>query len=94
MPKAVWNGRTVADSDETRLVQGSHYFPPDSIDRRYFRASPTRSVCPWRGEASYLTIEVDGEVNEDAAWFYPNPKDAAREIKDHVAFWRGVQIEP
>ncbi len=91
--RAVWNGTVVADSDDTVVVERNHYFPPDSIKREYFAESDNHSVCPWKGEASYYTIEVKGEVNRDAAWYYPEPSKAAAEIKDHVAFWKGVQIE-
>ncbi len=94
MAKATWNGATIAQSDATETVEGNLYFPPDSIDRSAFKASATRSTCPWKGEASYYTIVVDGKENPDAAWFYPAPKDAAKQIKDHVAFWKGVQVEP
>jgi uncharacterized protein (DUF427 family) len=92
--KAVWNGQTIAESDKTVVVEGNHYFPADSIKREYFSASPTTSVCPWKGTASYYSLEVDGKKNGDAAWYYPTPKDAAAEIKDHVAFWRGVEVRP
>ena len=90
--KAVWNGAVVAESDATRVVEGNHYFPPDSIKREYFKDSKTTTLCPWKGDASYYTLEIDGSKNEDAAWYYPTPKDAAAEIKDHVAFWRGVEV--
>ena len=90
--KAIWNGTIVAESDATRVIEGNHYFPPDSVKREYFRHSGTTSTCPWKGEASYYTLEVDGEKNEDAAWYYRAPKDAAAEIRDHVAFWRGVEV--
>lgn len=91
--RAVWNGTVVADSDDTVVVERNHYFPPDSIKREYFTESDNHSVCPWKGEAGYYTIEVDGEVNRDAAWYYPEPSKAAVEIKDHVAFWKGVRVE-
>ena len=90
--KAVWNGTIVADSDATRVVEGNHYFPPNSLKRQYFQDSKTTTVCPWKGTASYYTIEVGGSRNEDAAWHYPTPKEAAAEIKDYVAFWRGVEV--
>ena len=90
--KAAWNGTIVADSDATRVVEGSHYFPPNSVNREYFTDSQTHTNCPWKGDASYYTLEVDGSKNEDAAWYYPTPKDAAAEIKDYVAFWRGVEV--
>ena len=91
--KAVWNGTTLADSDETEVVEGNHYFPLDALKREYLRDSPTRTVCPWKGTASYYTIEVDGQSNRDAAWFYPDPKPAAEAIRDRVAFWKGVRVE-
>jgi len=94
MPKAVWNGATIAESDATVVVEGNHYFPPSSVERSYLSASPTHTVCPWKGTASYYTLVVDGKENKDAAWFYPAPKDAAKEIKDHVAFWKGVEVRP
>jgi len=92
MPKAVWNGTTLAESDKTVVVEGNHYFPPESVVRSHFKASATHSVCPWKGTASYYTVEVDGRENPDAAWYYPSPKDAAKEIKDYVAFWKGVEV--
>jgi len=91
--RATWNGALLAESDETVQVEGNHYFPPDSVNREYFADSDTHTVCAWKGLASYLTVVVAGESNADAAWFYPEPKDAAAEIKDHVAFWRGVTVE-
>jgi len=93
MAKAVWNGKVLAESEKTQLVEGNIYFPHDSIDREYFRSSSTISSCPWKGQARYYTILVDGQENSDAAWYYPDPKPAARAIKNHVAFWRGVEIE-
>jgi uncharacterized protein (DUF427 family) len=91
--KATWKGEVLAESDETVVVEGNHYFPADSIKRDNFRESETHTVCPWKGTASYYDVVVGGDVNKDAAWFYPEPKDAAREIKDRVAFWRGVKVE-
>ena len=91
--KAVWNGTTLAESDETEVVEGSRYFPLDAVKREYLRDSPTRTVCPWKGTASYYTIEVDGQSNRDAAWFYPDPKPVAEAIRDRVAFWKGVRVE-
>ena len=93
MARAIWNGVVLAESNETEIVEGNYYFPPDSINNEYFKSSETHTLCPWKGQASYYSIEVDGQVNRDAAWFYPNPKPAAGQIKDYVAFWRGVQIE-
>ena len=90
--KAIWNNTVLAESGDTEVVEGNHYFPPESIDKDFFEASDHTSVCPWKGTASYFSIVVDGERNENAAWTYPNPKDAASEIKDHVAFWKGVEV--
>ena len=92
MPRAVLNGVVVAESDDTVVVEGNHYFPAESVDRAVLRPSQTHTFCPWKGTASYYSLEVDGEVNRDAAWFYPDPKPAAAEIKDRVAFWRGVEV--
>jgi uncharacterized protein (DUF427 family) len=94
MPKAIWNGAVLAESDHTEIVEGNHYFPPTSIQCRYFKDSPTHTACPWKGEASYYNIEVNGQVNKDAAWYYPNPKDAAKQIKGYIAFWKGVTVAP
>lgn len=91
--KAVWNNATLAESEKTVVIEGNHYFPPGSVNRQYFQASSTHSTCPWKGKASYYNVVVDGEVNKDAAWYYPEPKPAAEEIKDHVAFWKGVTVE-
>ena len=94
MAKAVWRGKVLAESEHTEKVEGNHYFPPESVKREFFRESATHSVCPWKGTASYYTVAVDGNENADAAWFYPDPKDDAKHIKDHVAFWRGVEVTP
>lgn len=91
--KATWNGAVVAESDDTVVVEGNHYFPADAIRREFFQNSNTHTTCPWKGEASYYTLTVDGKTNPDAAWYYPTPKPAAEEIKDRVAFWRGVKLE-
>ncbi|HEU4714315.1 MAG TPA: DUF427 domain-containing protein [Pyrinomonadaceae bacterium] len=91
--KASWNGTTIAESDDTVVVEGNHYFPRDAIRNEYFQDSNTHTTCPWKGEASYFNVVVNGEVNKDAAWYYPDPKQAAAEIKDRVAFWRGVKVE-
>jgi uncharacterized protein (DUF427 family) len=91
--KATWKGAVLAESDETVVVEGNHYFPADSIKREHFRESATQTHCPWKGEASYYDVVVDGETNADAAWYYPEPSDAAKQIKDRVAFWRGVRVE-
>ena len=90
--KALWNDAVIAESDQTIVIEGNHYFPADSIHSEYFLASDTHTVCPWKGTASYYTVSVDGENNVDAAWYYPEPKTAASEIKGYVAFWRGVQV--
>lgn len=92
MPQAKWNDVVVAESNETVIVEGNHYFPIDSIKTEYFKPSSESSICPWKGQASYYDLEVDGNVNRGAAWFYASPKPAASNIKDHVAFWRGVQV--
>lgn len=94
MPKAVWKGTTLAESDRTVMVEGNHYFPPGSTKRDYFVESETHTVCPWKGVASYYTIKVDGHENYDAAWYYPEPSSAAQLIKDYVAFWRGIEVIP
>ena len=91
--KATWRGTTIAESDDTIVVEGNHYFPADSIRREYFRESEQRSYCPWKGDASYYDIAVDGAVNEGAAWYYPNPKEAAANIKGRIAFWKGVVVD-
>jgi uncharacterized protein (DUF427 family) len=93
MPKAIWEGETIAESDKTVIVEGNHYFPPDSLKREYFKPSSTTTTCPWKGKASYYSLQVGGKSNADAAWYYPNPNKAAAQIKDHVAFWRGVKVE-
>jgi uncharacterized protein (DUF427 family) len=90
--KAIWNGEVLAESDDTRVVEGNHYFPADALRREFFRPSDTHTTCPWKGVASYYDVVVDGAVNRDAAWTYPDPKDAAREIAGRVAFWRGVEV--
>lgn len=91
--KATWKDAVLAESEETVVVEGNHYFPADSIKREHFRESATHTTCPWKGLASYYDVLVGDEVNKDAAWYYPEPKDAAKEIKDRVAFWRGVRVE-
>jgi uncharacterized protein (DUF427 family) len=92
MPKATWNGKVIAESDNTEVVEGNQYFPPDSVNREYLQPSETHTLCPWKGTASYYNVVVDGSVNKDAAWYYPEPKDAAKRIKDYVAFYRGVTV--
>ena len=90
--KAIWKNHLLAESDGTIVVENNHYFPISCLNMQYFKPSNRHSTCAWKGEASYYTVVVDGEENEDAAWYYPSPKDAAKEIKDHVAFWKGVEI--
>ncbi len=92
MATATWNGTTIASSDDTVVVEGNHYFPRESITDGVLVDSSTTSVCPWKGTASYSSVVVDGQVNEDAAWYYPEPKDAAAEIRDRIAFWKGVEV--
>lgn len=91
--RAVWNGQVLAESDKTIVVEGNHYFPPDAVRREFFAPSETHTTCPWKGLASYYTVNVDGAHNADAAWYYPEPKDAAAKIRDYVAFWHGVTVE-
>ncbi|HXP30198.1 MAG TPA: DUF427 domain-containing protein [Stellaceae bacterium] len=93
MARALWRGQVLAESDRFELVEGNVYFPPETIDRRFFRASSTTTICSWKGTAHYYTIAVDGAENTDAAWYYPEPKPAAANIKDHIAFWHGVTVE-
>lgn len=94
MARATWNGAVLAESDSYELVENNVYFPPDSINRRYLRESDHTSVCTWKGTASYYDIVVEGNTNRNAAWYYREPSDAARNIKEHVAFWKGVEVEP
>ncbi|WP_420385513.1 DUF427 domain-containing protein [Roseivirga sp.] len=91
--KAIWNDQILAESDDTIVIEGNHYFPPDSIKKDFFKPSNTHTHCPWKGEASYYSLEVNGEVNQDAAWYYPVTKEAAKPITGYVAFWRGVKVE-
>ena len=93
MTKAIWNGTVLAESDATLVVEGNHYFPPESVNKALLRESQTHTTCSWKGLASYYDVAVDGKVNSDAAWFYPAPKDAAKEITGYVAFWHGVKVE-
>ena len=90
--KAIWNNQIIAESDQTVIVEGNHYFPETSIKKEFLTESKTHSVCPWKGTASYYNISIDGENNNDAAWYYPETKDAANSIKGYVAFWRGVEV--
>jgi uncharacterized protein (DUF427 family) len=91
--KAIWHGAVLAESDDTIVVEGNHYFPPEAIKREHFRASSTHTTCPWKGQASYYDVVVEDHVNRDAAWYYPEPKSGAQQIADRVAFWRGVAVE-
>ncbi len=93
MPKAVWNNTVIAQSDHCEQVEGNYYFPPDSIKKEFFQDSPTTSICSWKGEAHYYSLDVDGKQNKDAAWYYPAPKSAADNIKGYIAFWKGVKVE-
>ncbi|HZR81098.1 MAG TPA: DUF427 domain-containing protein [Candidatus Binatia bacterium] len=93
MPKATWRGKVIAQSERFETVEGNVYFPPSALVREHFRASDHHTVCPWKGTASYYDVVVDGETNPNAAWTYPEPKPAAANIKDHVAFWKGVTVE-
>ncbi|MFC4637651.1 DUF427 domain-containing protein [Deinococcus hohokamensis] len=90
--KAIWNGAVIAESEHTVVVEGNHYFPAESVNPAYLRPSSHHTVCPWKGTASYHTLEVDGQRNPEAAWFYPEPKEAARQIAGHIAFWKGVEV--
>lgn len=91
--KAIWNNKVIAESKDTIVIENNHYFPHDSIKKEFFKPSETHTVCPWKGTASYYSINIDGEENIDAAWFYPEVSALAKGIKNRVAFWRGVQIE-
>jgi uncharacterized protein (DUF427 family) len=93
MAQALWNGSVLAESDKTVVVEGNHYFPPDSLRREFFRPSDTHTTCGWKGIASYYHVEVDGKVNSDAAWYYPQPLPSAAHIAGYVAFWKGVAVK-
>ena len=90
--KAIWNGTVIAESGATVVVEGNHYFPLESLKKEFFQDSDATSACPWKGQANYFDVVVDEDTNAGAAWFYKNPKDAASQIKDHVAFWKGVEV--
>ena len=90
--KATWNGKVIAESGDTVVVEGNHYFPADAVRKEFFTPSDSHTTCPWKGEASYYTVNVDGKENADAAWYYPHPKDAAKNIEGRVAFWKGVEV--
>ncbi len=93
--KAIWNGQLLAESEHTEIVDRNHYFPIEETNKDFFKKTEHHTTCPWKGEANYFSIEVNGKINENAAWYYPNPSDSAMNIKNHVAFWRGVEvIEP
>ena len=92
MINAQWYGAVIAQSDRTIEIEGNHYFPPDSVDSQFLHPSDTHSTCPWKGLASYYNIKIDGKINKDAAWYYPEPKEAASEIKGYIAFWKGVTV--
>lgn len=90
--KAIWNGKIIAESDKTIKIEGNHYFPTNAVQREFLASSNTNTVCPWKGTASYFNVVVNGQTNSDAAWYYPEPKAMAAEIKDYIAFWRGVEL--
>lgn len=92
MPKAIWNGKVIAQSNQTVMIEGNHYFPRESIKEKFFSESATQTLCPWKGMASYFNVTVEGNQNRNAAWYYPNPSEAASVIKGYVAFWNGVQV--
>lgn len=93
MPRAIWNNQVLAESDSYEVVENNIYFPPESINKEFFKQSSTHTTCVWKGVASYFSIEVNGKTNKDAAWFYPTPSAAAMNIKNYIAFWRGVKVE-
>jgi uncharacterized protein (DUF427 family) len=92
--KAIWNGQVVAESNETIVVEGNHYFPLKDVNMDHFNKSDYATICPWKGKASYYTISVNGQMNIDAAWYYSTPKEAAKKIKNYIAFWKGVDVLP
>ena len=93
MVKAIWNGKVIAESEQTESVEGNHYFPPQSVTKEYLQESDHHTVCPWKGTASYYNIVVEGQVNENAAWYYPAPNEAPEHITGNVSFWKGVKVE-
>ena len=93
MKKAVWNEKVIAESDQTKVIEGNHYFPPESVHQEYLQETDYHTTCPWKGKASYYNVVIDGEVNQNAAWYYPEPNKAASENKGYIAFWNGVQVE-
>jgi uncharacterized protein (DUF427 family) len=90
--KAIWNNEVVAESNDTIVIEGNHYFPENTINKKFFKSSDTHTVCPWKGTASYYSLDVNGDLNKDAAWFYPKASEMAKPIKGYVAFWKGVEI--
>lgn len=90
--KAIWNGQVIAESDKTKNIEGNQYFPFETVNKEFLQSSESHTICHWKGTASYFDVVVDGQVNKDAAWFYPTPSDAAAPIKDYIAFWRGVEV--
>lgn len=93
MAKAIWKGTVLAESSETIVIEGSHYFPPESLNKEHFQESQAETTCPWKGKANYYNVEVGGEVNENAAWYYADPEEKVMNIKNYVAFWNGVEVE-
>ncbi|WP_154854051.1 DUF427 domain-containing protein [Cyclobacterium xiamenense] len=91
--KAIWNDKILAQSNDTIFLENNHYFPPESLNREFFKSSNHNTDCPWKGRANYYTIQIGEDSNRDAAWFYPEPKEAAKQIKNYVAFWKGVKVE-
>ncbi len=91
--KATWNNQVIAQSSETKVVEGNQYFPPEAVKKAFLKESNHTTTCPWKGTAHYYHVEVDGKTNNNAAWYYPQPKEAASQIKDHVAFWKGIEVE-
>ena len=93
MPRATWNGAVLANSEQCVVVEGNQYFPPDAVNREFLKPSETHTVCSWKGTASYYDVVVNGQTNKDAAWYYPQPKDAAKQITNYIAFWHGVDVQ-
>lgn len=91
--KAIWNDTILAESNDTIVIEGNHYFPPEAVKKEYFKNSDTHSICPWKGKASYYTVEVEGKENKDAAWYYPDTKEMAKKFENYVAFWKGVEVK-
>lgn len=94
MARAIWSGAVIADSERCETVEGNYYFPPETVRRELLRPSATQTTCGWKGVASYYDVVIEGNINKDAAWYYPDPKPAARNIAGYIAFWKGVKIEP